>query len=87
MAGVEKSGTGITQADWLSVHHALPPQAKPVLIAYRFGDDDELTVDMGERDGDQWLYLGGGPIEHGEVVFWAQAPAAPALPLELAEAA
>lgn len=71
---------GETQANWVPVAELLPAQAQPVLIAYLFMEDDELTVDMGERDGDQWLYLGGGPIEEGQVYFWAHPPSCPGVP-------
>lgn len=89
MASVEKSGTGVTRAHWRSVAALVPPQGRLVLIAYRFMEDDELTVDLAERDGDQWVYLGGGPIDeqHGQVMFWAPVPEAPALPAQMTEAA
>lgn len=80
MNEVEKSGTGLTRANWVKVSDQLPAQGELVLIAYRFMEDDELTVDMGERDGDQWLYVGGGPLEHGEVFFWAFPPDCPSVP-------
>lgn len=79
MSQVEKSGTGLTRADWVPVDKMLPAQAQPVLIAYQFFDDDYLTVDMAERDGDKWLYLGGGVIDCGTVHCWAFPPEAPAV--------
>ncbi len=71
---------GSTLANWVAVADHLPAQAVPVLIAYRFMDDDELTVDMGERDGARWMYLGGGLIEEGDVFFWCFPPGTPAVP-------
>lgn len=97
MNAVERSGTGMllqhpgapgsTRANWRAVADELPDNARPVLIAYRFMEDEALTVDIGERDGDVWLYLGGGPINDGQVCYWADVPQAPALPAVLAEAA
>jgi hypothetical protein len=86
----EKTGTGqllqhpgakgSTRANWMPVGEMLPAQAQPVLIAYQFMDDDYLTVDMGELDGNRWLYLGGGPILDGDVHFWAHPPEVPGVP-------
>ncbi len=72
--------TGRSQADWVPVSEMLPAQGTLVLIAYQFMDDDYLTVDVGERDGDRWLYIGGGPILDGDVHLWAFPPDVPALP-------
>ena len=74
------------KVNWRPVAATQPPIGELVLIAYRFMEDDELTVDMAELDRDgQWIYLGGGPIQHGTVLFWHPAPPAPALPAELAQ--
>lgn len=73
--------------DWRPVAATLPPVGELVLIAYRFMEDDELTVDVGELDRDgQWIYLGGGPINHGVVFYWLPLPNPPGLPAEWAQA-
>lgn len=79
MNATVKPRFGKTESDFVSVSEALPAQAVPVIIAYLFPGDEELTVDMGERDGDRWLYIGGGPVD-GVVFFWAFQPPAPAIP-------
>lgn len=71
-----------TTARWIDVDQVQPHIAEAVLIAYRFDQDDELTVDCGERDLQGWKYLGGGYIDRhgGQVYYWAPLPQPPGLP-------